>query len=113
MDIEAAWKRLVRQYHPDRAAPDEVASATVRTAAINEAYQTLRNPDRRARYDRRSGIGSIHRHSKSRVSASSDEVLDAFIRLRKQRQVERLRVCATAVVGGAALAYSLRALRIL
>ncbi len=48
--IEAAYKALMKKYHPDRlggaAAGDER-----RAAEINEAFQVLRDPERRARYD--------------------------------------------------------------
>jgi Zn-finger nucleic acid-binding protein len=47
--IAAAYRRLVRKYHPDRnPSPD----ATRHTQAINEAYAVLGNPARRAEYDR-------------------------------------------------------------
>lgn len=46
--IEAAYHRLARKTHPDlNPSPD----ATTRMAAINEAYEVLREPHRRARYD--------------------------------------------------------------
>jgi len=48
--IEAAYKALMKKYHPDRlggaAAGDER-----RAAEINEAFQVLRDAERRARYD--------------------------------------------------------------
>ena len=48
--IEAAYKALIKRHHPDI----HSGGATVgeRTAAeLNQAYQTLRDPDRRAAYD--------------------------------------------------------------
>jgi curved DNA-binding protein CbpA len=49
--IEAAYRALMKKYHPDQA----VASAArgPSAAEINRAFATLRNPDRRAEYDRR------------------------------------------------------------
>ena len=47
--ITAAYKRLVFALHPDR---NPSADATVRTAEINRAFQTLRDPSARAAYDR-------------------------------------------------------------
>jgi DnaJ-domain-containing protein 1 len=44
-DIEAAYRRLIAQYHPDRvanAAPEIVALAETRARAINQAYETIR-----------------------------------------------------------------------
>src|SRR3712207_1996067 len=47
--IEAAFRRLARQYHPDlNPAPD----AATRMRAINAAYQVLRDPLSRVEYDR-------------------------------------------------------------
>jgi curved DNA-binding protein CbpA len=48
--IEAAYKALMKKYHPDRLGPDG-GSDERRAAEINEAFQVLRDPDRRARYD--------------------------------------------------------------
>jgi curved DNA-binding protein CbpA len=44
--IEAAYKRLVWKYHPDGLEPD-----AAKTALLNEAYETLRSPTKRAQYD--------------------------------------------------------------
>ncbi len=53
-DITQAFHRLARQHHPDLH-PDD-AEADQRFKAINEAHQTLSNPERRAQYDlQRSG----------------------------------------------------------
>jgi curved DNA-binding protein CbpA len=49
-EIGRAYRRAARATHPD-AHPDE-PSATERFAAITIAYETLRDPTRRASYDR-------------------------------------------------------------
>ena len=47
--LEAAYRRLARKYHPDvSSAPD----AQTRMRELNDAYSTLRDPVRRAGYDR-------------------------------------------------------------
>jgi hypothetical protein len=46
--IEAAYKALMKRYHPDT--QPEAASAG-RAAELNQAYRTLRDPERRAIYD--------------------------------------------------------------
>ena len=47
--IETAYRRLARQYHPDiNPAPEAVA----RMQAINNAFAVLRDPERRVQYDR-------------------------------------------------------------
>ncbi|GEM_PF-5198251 len=52
-EIERAYRRLARQYHPDVNPSPE---AHERMAAINEAYQVLRDPDQRAQYNQRRGF---------------------------------------------------------
>jgi molecular chaperone DnaJ len=48
-DIKRAFRRLAMQYHPDR---NNQAGAEARFKAINEAYEVLSDPDKRAAYDR-------------------------------------------------------------
>ena len=48
-EIKKAFRSLARQYHPD-ANPDDPAAAE-KFKEINEAYETLRDPERRRRYD--------------------------------------------------------------
>jgi hypothetical protein len=49
--IEAAYRALMKKYHPDRWQGDE-AAAEPRAKLINEAFATLRDPDRRRAYDK-------------------------------------------------------------
>ncbi|MGQ9683385.1 MAG: molecular chaperone DnaJ [Anaerolineae bacterium] len=48
-DLKKAYRRLARQYHPD-VNKDDGAEAMFKE--INEAYEVLRDPQRRAAYDR-------------------------------------------------------------
>ena len=48
--IEAAYRALMKKYHPDQAAGD-AASGTMSAAEINQAFAILRDPKRRAGYD--------------------------------------------------------------
>jgi len=48
-DIERAFRKLAKKYHPD-ANPDDEAAAK-RFKEINEAYQVLRDPEKRKEYD--------------------------------------------------------------
>ena len=49
-DIERAYKRLARRYHPDLNPGDAEAEAIF--VQVTEAYETLRDPERRRQYDR-------------------------------------------------------------
>jgi curved DNA-binding protein CbpA len=49
--IEAAYRALMKKYHPDQGAPPPAPGAPS-AADINEAYAVLREPGRRADYDR-------------------------------------------------------------
>jgi hypothetical protein len=48
--IEAAYRTLMKKYHPDRAGESALRS---KASEINAAYSVLRDPHRRADYDRR------------------------------------------------------------
>src|SRR5262245_58908456 len=47
-EIKTAYRRLVREYHPDAA---KGAEATERFREIQEAYDTLSDPKRKLQYD--------------------------------------------------------------
>jgi curved DNA-binding protein len=48
-DIRRAYRRLARQYHPD---VNKEAGAEDRFKEVSEAYEVLRDPEKRAQYDR-------------------------------------------------------------
>jgi curved DNA-binding protein CbpA len=48
--IEAAYKALMKKYHPDILAGGPSGDQQ-KAAEINQAFQVLRDPERRARYD--------------------------------------------------------------
>ena len=50
-EIREAWKRQMRRWHPDRN-QDRIEEAQRRTRRYNEAYEILKDPQDRMRYDR-------------------------------------------------------------
>ena len=55
-EIRDAYRKLAQQWHPDKH-PDNVAEATQRFQRIADAYQTLADEARRARYDDTGSVG--------------------------------------------------------
>lgn len=93
-DVRAAWRRLAREHHPDRAGADGEAMARV-----NQAYEVLSDPERRARYDQHLDNRPPPRKP-GRVELPGD-------RLRKRAAWAAVGVAAV-VVGGLALVNLLR-----
>ena len=56
--ITAAYRALIRRHHPDRN-PSPTADAT--TKRLNEAWEILSDPAKRAEYDRQFAAGSSSR----------------------------------------------------
>jgi hypothetical protein len=71
-EIKRRWRELAREHHPDRAAHDaqERQRLTTRMARINAAYDVLRDPVRRARYDA-SPLARRERSSEGRSQGGS------------------------------------------
>src|SRR4051794_5568753 len=69
--IEAAYRRLVRKYHPD-INPDRRAHETIQ--AINEAYSVIGNPTKRKHYDEQ-----LHSPVQSSLDPSPTSLSDPVI----------------------------------
>lgn len=48
-DIKKAWRKLARRYHPD---VSKAADAQARMQEVNEAWDVLKDPEKRAAYDK-------------------------------------------------------------
>lgn len=77
-EIKKAYRRLAMEYHPDR---NRSADAEAKFKEITEAYEVLRDPQRRASYDRygRAGVnGTSNGFNYHHVDLS--EALNIFMR---------------------------------
>lgn len=74
-EIKRAFRRLARQYHPDVAGDDP--ETETRFKEIARAYETLSDPERRARYDRfgEEGMGA---GADPFVGVNLSDLFDAF-----------------------------------
>ena len=56
-DVKKAYRKLAMEYHPDR---NSSADAEAKSKEITEAYEVLRDPQKRAAYDRygKAGVGA-------------------------------------------------------
>ncbi len=50
-EVKSAFRQLARKHHPDVAKPKEKAAAEEKFKTINEAYEVLSDPEKRAKYD--------------------------------------------------------------
>ncbi|MGI8955852.1 MAG: DnaJ C-terminal domain-containing protein [Chthoniobacterales bacterium] len=50
-EIKGAFRKLARKHHPDMAKAKEKAAAEEQFKIINEAYEVLSDPEKRAKYD--------------------------------------------------------------
>ncbi|OMO88534.1 hypothetical protein COLO4_20218 [Corchorus olitorius] len=74
-EIKQAYKQLARKYHPDVSPPGFVDEYTERFIRVQEAYETLSDPRRRALYDRDLASG-LHLAFSARRRYQYDEDLD-------------------------------------
>jgi molecular chaperone DnaJ len=76
-DIKKAYRKLAMEYHPDR---NSAPGAEARFKEITEAYEVLRDPQKRAAYDRygKAGVGGAGGFGFHHVDLS--EALSIFMR---------------------------------
>ncbi len=88
-DIKAAYRRLAREYHPDVRKDDPHAEE--RFKEVNEAYQVLSDPDKRAEYDRQMR-GAAYAPRTVDFGSAFDDLFEAFFgapRARTERGHQR------------------------
>lgn len=73
-EIQQAYRKLAMRYHPDRNPDDAEAEVKFREAA--EAYEVLRDPEKRARYDRFGHAG--FQGSQSAGFGSAEDIFSHF-----------------------------------
>lgn len=75
-EIKRAYKKVAIKYHPDRNPGDKEAEEKFKQAA--EAYDVLRDPDKRARYDQFGATGVNGAGGFGGFSADSMDINDIF-----------------------------------
>jgi len=96
-EIKAAFRRLAKECHPDRCNGDSTSEK--RFKEVNEAYEALKDPQKRAAYDRfghaafEGGMGGMVGHShgfgadfSASMSAMFDDLFGEFMGQRRPRQ---------------------------
>lgn len=73
-EIKRAYKQLARKYHPDVSPPGRAEEYTKKFIRVQEAYETLSDPRRRALYDR-DMVGGLQVAFSARRRYDADEVL--------------------------------------
>ena len=89
-EIRAAYLAMVKKYHPDTF-EGNAQFAQERTGMINEAYETLSDPQRRLEYDRQEGTDG-RRIVQEQIRRFGEEVRakqDAEDERKRQEQIRR------------------------
>src|SRR3989449_6902803 len=80
------YTTLFRSHHPDRVASGEKDAAEAKFKEITEAYEVLRDPERRATYDRYGAAGD---RKSTRLNSSHGYISYAVFCLKKKTLDQR------------------------
>jgi molecular chaperone DnaJ len=76
-EVRKAYRKLAQKYHPDKTGGDKAAEEKLKE--INEAYDVLKNKEKRAKYDRFGEAGAQMGQGAGPGGASPfDEIFDTF-----------------------------------
>lgn len=67
-DITAAYRKKMREWHPDNFSGDDVALAEEHAKQLNQAYSVLSNPQKREDYDKT-----------LRIEAIQDQIMEKYV----------------------------------
>ena len=82
-DIRKAYKKQSMQHHPDRGGDEE------KFKQVNEAYQTLKDPQKRAAYDSPSFNNNNSYHQWNFNSGNMNDIFEQMFRETAQRRAQR------------------------
>lgn len=79
-ELKSAFRKMARQYHPDLHPGDETAANKFKE--VNEAYETLSDPQKRAEYDAmQAGGGSAAGGHRAGAGGAGGSVFDEFFNM--------------------------------
>src|SRR5215472_12300555 len=96
--LEAAFRRLARKYHPD---VSRTSDSVERMKELNAAYEVLRDPARRADYDRAllEPEDAWDDEPRSRKAAEPEPVVQALLTCREHTSEVAVATCNTCGAG--------------
>ncbi|KAK7348723.1 hypothetical protein VNO80_23363 [Phaseolus coccineus] len=110
MEIKNAYKQLARKYHPDVSPPGRVEEYTKRFIQVQEAYETLSDPSRRAMYDHDMAKGINFAFNARRRRNYHDQVVEQKTewKSRWQSQLSELKRRSSSKDGGGNMSWAAR-----
>lgn len=87
-EIKAAWRNIAKAVHPDQNRDDP--NATIRFAEIGQAYDVLKDPKKRSRYDQERRMAEIRKREQT-IQQQRDAAREANARAKAaQANAERM-----------------------